>query len=413
MGLWNYIKKKYTVYKYARMMNGYSPIFTQFGDNIYASDIVQSVIMCIVTEMSKLKPMHIKKDGRDSMPINDSIQRVLEAPNEIMTTSDFISKIMWNLFLNYNSLIYPVYEETENKDGSVTRKYIALYPLQPTTVTFQEDRQGNLYVNMRFNNGYETTLPYESLIHIKYKYSINDFMGGNAQGQPDNEALLKLLQMNNNLMEGVINAMKTSYNINGLLKHNQMLDGAKMQKSIEEFNNQLQNNFSGILGVDLKSEYIPIKRDIKMIDSETLEFIDKRILRQFGVSLPILTGDYTKEQYEAFYQKTLEPLIINISQAFRKTLFTKREKDLGHDITFMPEDLIFLNTSQVLEAIRLLGDSGTLYENEKRVAIGLPPDPDLVGVRMMSLNYINAELAPQYQAVRAQTQKTSKVNTET
>ena len=153
---------------------------------------------------------------------------------------------------------------------------------------------------MRFNNGYETTLPYESLIHIKYKYSINDFMGGNAQGQPDNEALLKLLQMNNNLMEGVINAMKTSYNINGLLKHNQMLDGAKMQKSIEEFNNQLQNNFSGILGVDLKSEYIPIKRDIKMIDSETLEFIDKRILRQFGVSLPILTGDYTKEQYEAY-----------------------------------------------------------------------------------------------------------------
>ena len=410
MGLWNYIKKKYTTYKYARMMNGYSPIFTQFGDNIYVSDIVQSVIMCIVTEMSKLKPLHIRKNGRDSMPVNDSIQKVLENPNEIMTTSDFISKIMWNLFLNYNSLIYPVYEEIKNKDGSVTRKYIALYPLQPSNVIFQEDQQGNLYVNMHFNNGYETTLPYESLIHIKYKYSINDFMGGNEQGQPDNEALLKLLQMNNNLMEGVINAMKTSYNINGVLKHNMMLDKDKMNKSLDEFYEQLKSNGHAILGIDLKQDYIPINRDVKMIDSDTLKFIDERILRQYGVSLPILTGDYTKEQYEAFYQKTLEPLIINISQAFKKTMFTKREKDLGHDITFMPEDLVFLNTTQVLEAIRLLGDSGALYENEKRVAIGLPPDPNLVGVRMMSLNYINVDLAPQYQAVKAQTQKTSKTN---
>ena len=39
------------------------------------------------------------------------------------------------------------------------------------------------------------------------------------------------------------------------------------------------------------------------------KFIDEKILRNYGVSLPILTGDYTKEQYEAFYQKALEPLI--------------------------------------------------------------------------------------------------------
>lgn len=397
MGLWSYLKNKVTVYKYARMMNGYTPVFSQFGDNIYVSDIVQSVIMCIVTEMSKLKPMHIKKTGRDSEPINDSLQRVLDNPNELMTTSDFISKVMWNLFLNYNSLIYPVYHETKNKDGSKTRTYKALYPLQPSNVDFLEDNSGKLYVKLRFRNGYEVTLLYSDIIHIKYKYSVNDFMGGNSQGQPDNEALLRLLQMNNNLMEGVLNAMKTSYNVNGLLKHNQLLDGSKMQKSIEEFNKQLENSESGILGIDLKADYIPINRNIKAVDADTLKFIDERILRQFGVSMPILTGDYKKEQYEAFYQKTLEPLIINISQAFAKNLFSKREKDLGHSITFMPEDLIFLTTSQVLEAIRLLGDSGSLYENEKRVAIGLPPDPALVGKRMMSLNYIDAELAPQYQ----------------
>ena len=43
MGLWNYLKNKVTVYKYARMMNGYTPVFSQFGDNIYVSDIVRCV----------------------------------------------------------------------------------------------------------------------------------------------------------------------------------------------------------------------------------------------------------------------------------------------------------------------------------------------------------------------------------
>ena len=86
-----------------------------------------------------------------------------------------------------------------------------------------------------------------------------------------------------------------------------------------------------------------------------------------------------------------------MTQAFAKTLFTQRQKDLGHDILFMTEPLLFLDTSQVVEVIRLLGDSGTLYENEKRVAIGYPPDPALEGIRMQSLNYVNVELAAQYQ----------------
>lgn len=397
MGVWSYIKQKFNTVRYAQALNGYTPIFSQFGQDIYASDIVQSVIDCIVTEMCKLQPMHIIKKDRDSIPVNDSLQKVLNNPNDMMTTHDFISKIMWNLFLNYNSFIYPVYDVRTNADGSETRTYKALYPLQPNQASFVEDAAGNLFVKMRFGNGFETTLPYDSLIHVRYRYSVNEYMGGNEAGQPDNDALLKLLSMNNSLMDGVLNAMKTSFAINGIMKYNTLLDGPEMKAAIEAFNQQLQNNASGIIGVDLKGEYIPLSRKIQAVDPETLKFIDSRILRKYGVSMAILTGDYTKAQYQAFYQKILEPIIINLTQAFKKTLFTQRQKDLGHDILFMTEPLLFLDTSQVVEVIRLLGDSGTLYENEKRVAIGFPPDPALEGVRMQSLNYVNVELAAQYQ----------------
>ena len=52
--------------KYADILNGFTPIYSQFGQNIYASDVVQQAINCIVSECKKLIPMHVKKDGSDS-----------------------------------------------------------------------------------------------------------------------------------------------------------------------------------------------------------------------------------------------------------------------------------------------------------------------------------------------------------
>ena len=47
--------------------------------------------------------------------------------------------------------------------------------------------------------------------------------------------------------------------------------------------------------------------------------------------------------------------------------------------------------------VTLLANTGALYENEKRVAFGLKPLPELEGKRYMSLNWIDANNASQYQ----------------
>lgn len=408
MGVIQYFKNKIKKYKYAAMLNGQYPIFSQFGENIYSSDIVQSIIDCIVSEMTKLNPQHIRRIGRDTVPISDNLQEILNNPNELMSKADFISKIIWNLFLNYNSIIYPVYEIIKRKDGSTNKKYIALYPLQPSKIEMLQDEQGELYIRMTFKNQKVLTLPYSEVIHIRYKYSFNEYLGGNAQGQPDNEALLKLLSMNNNMMEGVLNAMKTSFKIDGFVKAPAYLNEEEKGEMMAEFEKQFSENKSGLIGLDAKAEFVPVNKKIQAVDPETLKFIDNRILRNYGVSLPILTGDYTKAQYQAFYQKKLEPLIVTISQAFTKCLFTEREKQIGHEIVFMPKALIFMDTSQIIEAIRILGDAGELYSNEKRIALGLEPLEELQGVRMQSLNYVNVEIAKNYQLKDSQGTEGSK-----
>ena len=381
---------------YAEVMSGYAPIFSQFGQNIYASDVVQQAISCIVQEMKKLKPEHIREKDNDIIPVNSSLQKVLNNPNHLMTTSDFLEKVTWLLFLNYNAFIIPVYRSwTEN--GVEKRYYEALYPILPSQVDFIEDASNTLYVKFRFNNGQEYTLRYSDVIHLKYRYSVNQYMGGNESGQPDNEALIKTLDLNHQLLQGVRSAMKSSFAINGVVKFNTLLDDGKTEKALKDLEAKLKKSESGFLPLDLKSEFIPIKKEIQLVDATTLKFIDEKILRHFGVSLPILTGDYSKEQYEAFYQKTLEPLIISFSQEFTKVLFTDGEKSHSNKVMLYTKDLIFMSVDQKINMVELLAPTGGMYENEKRVTFGLRPLPELVGKRYMSLNWIDADKANEYQ----------------
>lgn len=388
----NKFKKNKEHKKYADWINGYTPIFSQFGQDIYASDVVQQAISCIVFELKKLTPQHIRMESADPTPVqNSNLQKLLNQPNERMTTSEFIERIFWQLFLNYNSFIIPTYTISTDSNGKKVKKYTGLYPIQPTNVCFLQDNSGELFIKFTFLNGYETTLRYSDVIHIKYKYSINEFMGGDEKGQPDNKALLKTLELNNTLLEGVSKALKSSFSINGVIKYNTLIDDGKMEEAIKKLEQQIKNNESGFLGLDLKGEFIPLQNKIQITDDKTLKFIDEKILRNFGVPLPILSGDYNKQQYEAFYQKTLEPLIINISQAFTKTLFTDKERGFGNQIKFYPHELIFMEVGQKIELFNMLVDSASCYKNEMRVAFGMQPLPQLVGELAMSSNKTNAE----------------------
>ena len=127
-----------------------------------------------------------------------------------MTKSDFIEKTMWLLIRHCNAFVIPIYDVWKDKNGEERRTYRALYPVEPENVTFIEDDSGRLYVKLDFANTYTTTLPYSDVIHLKYKFSSNEFMGGDETGNPNYDSLLKTLEINHNLLQGVSAAMKSS-----------------------------------------------------------------------------------------------------------------------------------------------------------------------------------------------------------
>ena len=377
---------------YIDILSGLIPIYsTEFGENIYASDVVQQAIYSIVSEIKKLDPVHVRKIGSDLVPVEGNIQQVLDAPNPLMTTTDFIEKVTWTLLLNYNAFIYPVWEGDTLK---------ALYPLNPSLVEFDSDYggSGETWVRFTFQNGYTGDLPYEDVIHLRYRFSVSEYMGGNKEGKPDFEPLLDTLKLNDTLLKGLAKSLNIQTTINGVVKLKTMQNKDDQIAKINEFEEKLKANQSGLLPLDISAEYMPITKQVQLLDATTLEFIDRKILRNWGVSIPIINGDYTKEQYEAFFQKVCEPIIKTFKQGFTKGIFTKRAAlGFNNQIAFFEKELIFMTTSQKLDLFRELSSQGGCYTNEYRTAFGLRPLKELEGVRMMSLNYIDAANASKYQ----------------
>lgn len=382
MDIFSFIKSKFknkSGKKYAKSPDYFWPFFTQTGSMQYDSVVIQQAINCIVREMKKLKPRHLRMGKEGLYPVQDRIQAVLERPNQLMTTTDFIEKMIWNLFFNYNSFVLPEWDENN--------RLVALWPIQPVNVDFLEDANGEYWVKFLFANDLEGTVRYRDVIHLRYNYSVNQWMGGNMMGQPDLDVLDKTLELNSTMLEGVGKALKSSFAINGVVKYNTMIDEQKAEESIRRLTDALNRNESGLMGLDLRGEFIPFKRDIKLVDPDTLKFLDEKILRHFGVPVCILNGDYTVEQYEAFYQKTLEPLVEEMNQAFTKCIFSDRQSSFGNCIRFMPRDLVFMTNGQKVEILRLFVDSGAMFVNEARVIAGLSPNEEYDGVKFMSLNY--------------------------
>ncbi len=391
-------KEKRRQMQYAKFLDGNLAIFSQFGQNIYASDVVQNCIDVTATEISKLMPRHIRTDANGMQTnVNSSLNRLFKfAPNELMTTKDFLEKVIWLLEMNCNAFIYPVYETKTDAQGNQYINYTAFYPLDPRRVDFVQDAAGKLFVDLHFESGDNFMLAYSDVIHLRKKFSVNSIMGGGRNGQPDNAALLKVLEINNTVLQGIGKAIKTSLTVRGIFKIATMLDDEKQQAERAKFEAKIASGETGILPMDIKGEYTPIDVNPKLIDKDTMEFLDNKVLRYMKVPACILSGDFTDEQYQAFYEKTLEPLIISLGQAFSKTIFTQRELDVGNEMVFYQRDMMYLSTKSKLELLKTAGEQGLLQDNQKLALLGYPPVAG--GERItQSLNYIDKALISAYQ----------------
>ena len=369
-------------------------LFSDFGDNINMSDVVKICIDRIATHSAKLKPRYVKNEDNETVQEKKGNLAFLlkYQPNPIMTPYDFIYRVVTLLYLNNNAFIYPEYDYD-------TLELKALWPLRPMQVEVLKDDSGARFLRFYFSDSKSYVLPYESIIHLRRFYGTNDLFGGSG-AVSDHSALLKTIKINDSVLQGLDNAIRTSFQIKGLLKINGILndkDKAAQKKEFDEaLNTASKDGGNSIVPVDLKADYVPLNTDPKLVDSTTLTFLQKKIISYFGVSDAIFDNKYNENEYNAFYESVIEGIAISLSEAFSKALLTRGQLEKGEQIIFYSERLQYASWNTKVQAIEKLMGLGILSLNESRALLGFEPIEG-GSKRLQSLNYVDADKASEYQ----------------
>ena len=346
-----------------KVMAGYTPIFTPWGERPYEADVVRAAVDAIARNAAKLKAKHIRRVNGEVINVkNSDIERVLSLrPNPKMSAYDLLYKLVTTLMMDNNAWAYPVWE---------AGRLVAVYPVNCVSAEMLEDSSGTLYVKFYFMEGGTATLPYNDVIHLRRHYYNNDLLG--EPNKPINATLSAIHTTN----EGLAQAVKTSAALRGILKFQGMLKESDIEAQRERFVKEYLtvSNSGGIAALDAKAEYIPLNTEPKMVNASQMKELRDAVFRYFGVNENIVMGNYTEDQWNAFYESTIEPLAVQMSLEFTSKLFSDREIGHGNEIVFEANRLQYASVSTKLELVQLV-DRGIMTPNQLAEVFNLPPVP--------------------------------------
>lgn len=369
-----------------QMLNSYNAQFTTLSNNTYDSKVARQCIDRIATHCAKLIPKHIKDSISNN--IKGDINFLLQnQPNPITTKFDFIYRVISMLYTDSNAFVFIA----KDKTGYIT----GFYPILATNYDLLEDTTGKIYLQFKFVNGKEYTLPYLELIHLRLFYNKHDIFGTN------NKVLKTDIDTAHTASEGIKNAIKTSNNLKGILKYtNSMLKEKDIKASKEAFVRDFLNleNESGIAAVDSKAEFEAVNLKPITLDREQLKQVNNNIFDYFGISEKIVNNSFTTEDWNAFYEGVIEPRAIQMSDAFTNKIFSYKAIKDGHKIVFTANRLQYATLANKISLLKEAGALGLLTKDEAREIIDLHPLGGEEGAKIIqSLNNIDSSIANDYQ----------------
>lgn len=317
------------------------------------------------------------------------VARVLRHPNQYMTQYDFLYKVAAMFYTTNNVFIYPEY-----KDG----RLIALHPINYEDFSIYETENGTLIAKFRMNYYRTYSILYDDLIHLRNHYMTKDLIGDS-----NGDAIKPITDLLTTQNQGIINGIKNSAIIRGILKAANVIKDEDMKLARDRFveDNLRASNAGGVIGIDGKFEYQNIESKPYIVDAQSMAESKKMIFDYFGITEDFITNAFTPEQYEAIYEGRLEPFAIMLTQGLTHGLYTERELGFGNEIEGNMSKVKYQPISAITALIGATNQLGLFRKNEYREMLGYPPLADEDGGNdiVISLNYVNNDKLDEYQGV--------------
>lgn len=368
-----------------QILNGYKSVFTNYDGRYYEDTDIRACVDAIARNGAKLCPKHIRNGKNGFENVNGNLQRLLsKQPNELQNAYKFYYQVISELELFNNAIIYKLTDEN--------MRILGLYPLHYQSIKMYEFND-EIYVQFQFGNGKKRFVALKDCIHLTRFVNDDGIMGGN------NKPIIKTLSIKHVIDEGIVNAIKTTQNIKGVIKSTKSLLNPK---DIKEMRDNFVKDFvedadgTGIGGLDASHEFQAVNLNPVTASDSQINSIDKKVLAYFGINENIVQSKYSEDEWNAFYESVIEPIGLQMSLEFSNKLFTATEIYHGNEIIFTSNRLQYASNNTKINLLRYANNLMTI--DELREVFNMEPLPDGQGQKVMQdLNHIDSNIANKYQ----------------
>lgn len=372
---------------YWQLIQGYHPVYSNFNGNLYESHTVQSAIHTNATHRSKLCVEIVGPLYRDLA------KYLMVMANPYQTISQFAYKVSTIYDATNSCIIIPLYS------SPMADRPVGFWPVNPQSAEIVE-HDGDVFIRYNFY-GQMRAIEFDRVgVMRKKDFNSEIFGGSNAALYP----VLDLIEVHNHSIQEAVKAGNTIRFLAKLMGTFKPGDISAERKRFVDDN--LTGENGGVMLID--SKYADVKQlDSKpvMVDDKQLQAINDSVNNYFGVSPAILQNSFNSDQWNAYYEGSVEPFAIQLSQVLSSMLFTPAEIANGCMVYLSANRLQYASNGEKIEIVSALFDRGLLTVDQGLEIFQLPPIGGDEGSRRhirkdyIDLSLLGAEIDPALTAV--------------
>lgn len=340
-----------------------------WNGRLYQSDIVRACTRPKVRAVGKLVGKHLRRTvqagGGQRLDVDPEayIRFLLEEPNPYMTGQKLQEKLAIQLCLNNNAFALVIRDENGYPEE--------IYPVPAASAEALYDQAGRLYLRFLLYNGKTYTFPYTDVIHLRQDFHENDIFGESIA-----PALAPLMEIVNTTDQGIIKAIRNSGVIRWLLKFTSSIRPEDIERETRRFAQSFLSveNGTGVAGVDAKADATQIDPKDYVPNAAQMDRTTTRIYALFNTNEKIVQSRYTEDEWTAYYEAEIEPVVLELGGEYTRKLFSRRERGFGNRIVFEASNLSTASMATKLNLCQMV-DRGALTPNEWRAVLNLAPLP--------------------------------------
>ena len=358
--------------EYFQLLDGYRPIYTSYSGGVYEVSQTRAAINANATHRSKLQVDITGDKYRD-------LQHIINVqPNPWQTTAQFLAKISTILDVENTCIIIPLY------DSIYPDHIVGFWPILASGADIVE-RDGVVYLRYT-HQGRACAIEYDRCgIMTRMSYKSEIFGDSNTAIAPT----MDLIDIHRKSIEEAVRASAT---LRFLVKLSNVFADRTIREERDRFVSQGLTDAGGVLMVDSKySEVKQIESKPVIVDKDQMALIDQNVQDYYGISRKIIQNDFNSSEWSAYYEGSVEPFAIQLSQVLTSMLFTGQDIARGCMVYLSANRLQYASNEEKTEIVQTLFDRGLMTTNQGLDVFNLPHVPD-GDKRYIRKDYIDASL---------------------